>query len=124
MGIVVDYLSNIGLEVVRDHIKDSAMESAARDRLRSYLTRQHKINEVCTREEEIDFERLANYIQEELIEDVKVRFFGKSEERARARQTILSKATSYAQAKTNLSKKRVQKMVEDSRLDGKLSSRV
>ena len=114
MGIVVDYLSNIGLDVVRDRIKDSAMESAARDRLRDYLARQKRINEVCTREEELDFERLASYIQEELIEDVKVRLFGESEERARARQTILSKATSYAQAKTNLSKKRVQKMIEDS----------
>ncbi len=95
MGIVVDYLSNIGLDVVRDRIKDSAMESAARDRLRDYLARQKRINEVCTREEELDFERLASYIQEELIEDVKVRLFGESEERARARQTILSKATSY-----------------------------
>jgi hypothetical protein len=114
MGIVVDYLSNIGLDVVRDRITNSAIESAARDRLRDYLTRQKKTNEVCTREEEIDFERLANYVQEELIEDVKVRLFGEPEERARARQTILRKATSYAQAKTNFSKKRVQKMVEDS----------
>ena len=114
MRIVVDYLSNIGLDIVKDRIKDSAMESAARDRLRDYLVRQRRINEVCTREEEIDFERLANYIQEELIEDVKVRLFGESEERARARQTILSKATSYAQSKTNLSKKRVRKIVEDS----------
>lgn len=114
MEIVVDYLSNIGLEVVRDRIKNSAMESAARNRLRDYLARQKKINEVCTREEEIDFERLANYIQEELIEDVKVRLFGESEERARARQAIISKAVSYAQANTNLSRKRVRKMVEDS----------
>ncbi len=67
MGIVVDYLSNIGLDVDRDRITNSAIESAARDRLRDYLTRQKKTNEVCTREEEIDFERLANYIQEELI---------------------------------------------------------
>ena len=114
MGIVVEYLGNIGLEVVRDRIKDSAMETAARDRLRGYLARQSKINEVCTREEEIDFERLANYIQEELIEDVKVRLFGEPEERARSRDTILSKAISYAQSKTNLSKKRAQKIVEDS----------
>ena len=114
MGIVVDYLSNIGLEVVRDRIKDSAMETAARDRLRDYLARQKRINEVCTREEEIDFEGLAKYILEDLIEDVKIRLFGGLAERARARDTILKKAISYAQSKTNLSKKRAQKIVEDS----------
>ena len=82
MEIIVDYLSNIGLDVVRDRIKSTAMEFAVRDRLRDYLTRQNEINEVCSREEEIDFEGLANYIQEELIEDVKIRLFGESEERA------------------------------------------
>lgn len=114
MEIIVDYLSNIGLDVVRDRIKSTAMESAVRDRLRDYLTRQNEINEVCTREEEIDFEGLANYIQEELIEDVKIRLFGESEERAVARETIIRKAISYAQSKTKLSKKRAQRIVEDS----------
>ena len=114
MGIVVDYLSNIGLEVVRDRIKDSAMESAARDRLRDYLARQKRINEVCTREEEIDFEGLAKYILEDLIEDVKIRLFGGIAERARARNAILKKAISYAQSNTNLSNKRVQKIVKES----------
>lgn len=114
MGIVVDYLSNIGLEVVRDRIKDSAMETAARNRLREYLARQNKINKVCTREEEIDFEGLAKYILEDLIEDVKIRLFGGIAERARARDTILKKAISYAQSNTNLSNKRVQKIVKES----------
>lgn len=114
MSIVVEYLGNIGLEVVRDRIKDSAMETAARDRLRDYLARQKRINEVCTREEEIDFEGLAKYILEDLIEDVKIRLFGGIAERARARNAILKKAISYAQSNTNLSNKRVQKIVKES----------
>lgn len=45
---------------------------------------------------------------------MKIRLFGGLAERARARDTILKKAISYAQSKTNLSKKRAQKIVEDS----------
>ena len=114
MGIVVDYLCNIGFDVVKDRIMDSNKTVAVYDRLEDYLERQREVNEICSRDEEIDFEGLAKYIREELIEDVKLRLFGKTEERAKARDTILRKATLYAQSQTNLSEKRAQKMVEDS----------
>lgn len=114
MNMIIDYLCDIGLDVVKDRIKDSSMEAAARDRLKKYLERQKKVNEVCTREEEIDFEGLAKYIQEEMIEDVKLRLLGETEDRASAHLSIQQKAAVYAQSKTNLSKKRVQKMINDS----------
>lgn len=113
MGIVVDYLGNIGLDVVKDRLTDSADEAVARERLKKYLERQKKINYFCSKNEEIDFEGLAIYIQDNLIEDFKKRIFGAKRERKEARKTILEKATVFAQANTKLSAKRAQRMVEE-----------
>lgn len=112
MSILLEYITEIGLDAVKDKIKDASMEAAARTRLTEYLEKQHKLNFNCTQEEEIDFEGLANYIRQELIEDVKVRLFASSkEERDNAHKTIIAKAKNYAQSKTRISEQRSTMMV-------------
>ena len=68
----------------------------------------------CTVDEEVDFQALAEHIRSELIEDAELRFFGSTDERRTARDTILSKTRQYARANTSLAESRAIKMVDTS----------
>lgn len=114
MSLIIDCIENIGFDVVKGKIKSVDEEKAIRTRLKSFLERQARINEVCSRDEEIDFEGLANYIQDSMIEDVQDRLFGDKETRARARTAIRGKAVAYSRANTRLSAQRAIQMAETS----------
>lgn len=112
VSILLGYIVEIGLDVVKDKIKDFSMETAARTRLTEYLEKQQKLNFNCTKEEEIDFEGLADYIRHNLIEDVRQRLFASSKaERDSAYKTIIAKARDYAQSRTKISEHRAVLMV-------------
>ena len=111
MGVFVEFVANIGLAAVKDKLNDAVAEKCARDRLLSYLTQQNSLNFSVSLDEEIDFGGLAEYITEELIDDVKKRFWGNRKERGQAREQILQKACSYASANTSLSRERTIKIV-------------
>lgn len=104
IGVIAD----IGIDVAKEHFKNKRLEAKAKERLSEYLTRQEKYNFDCSLEEEIDFEGLAEYIHNDLIDDVKIRLFGRKQERGIAREAIADKAACYAQAKTKLSKDRAK----------------
>lgn len=114
MGVIKDALLDIGVEIIKNRYKDFKLRKAMEDRLEQYLDRQQKLNRVCTFDEEIDFQALAEYIRSELIEDAELRFFGSTDERRTARDTILSKTKQYARANTSLAESRAVKMVDTS----------
>lgn len=109
-----EYIANIGLDAIKDKIKDPIMEIAVKKRLDEFLEKQEKLNFNCSLEEEVDFESLANYIRNDLIEDVKIRFFGDKEARGIAYHNIVSKSIQYAKSKTKISEDRAKKMVNSS----------
>lgn len=100
-------------DTVTSKIKSAAEQQKINEKLEAYLSRKLKDNWFCTREEEIDFEGLANYIREDLLADVEIRLFGEKQERKLARKRILEKAAIYASAKTKLSTARAQRMAND-----------
>ena len=104
LGIIAD----IGLDAAKGRYKSTRDEIQARAKLTDYLARQQKYNFDCSLEEEIDFEGLAEYIRNDLMDDVKNRLFGTKKERGIARQAISDKAAYYAQAKSGLSKERAR----------------
>lgn len=108
MTAVLGHIAKIGLDATKDRLKGKYDENAARAKLVDYIQRQREYNFDCRREEEIDFEGLAEYIQRDLIEDVKIRLFGNPRERGIARQTISDKAAYYAKARTKLSENRAR----------------
>lgn len=114
MGKIKDELFDTGVEIIKNRYKDYKLCRSMEERLEQYLDRQQKLNQVCTVDEEIDFQRLAEYIRSELIEDAKQRFFGNTEERRTARNTILSKTRQYARANTSLAENRAIKMMDAS----------
>ena len=105
---VVGAVADIGIDAAKEHFKNKRLEAKAKEKLAEYLTRQKKYNFDCSLEEEIDFEGLAKYIHNDLMDDVKIRLFGKKQERKIARDTIAEKAAYYAQAETKLSKERAR----------------
>ena len=105
---VIGVIADIGIDVAKEHFENKRLEAKAKEKLSEYLTRQEKYNFDCSLEEEIDFEGLAEYIHNDLIDDVKIRLFGRKQERRIAREAIADKAACYAQAKTKLSKERAK----------------
>lgn len=114
MTTISSRIVDIGLSVVKEKITKKQEETELRNRLNDFLIRQHKYNLVCTVEEEIDFQGVAEYICGDLLEEVKMRLFGNAIQRRRARQSIMDKAAFYAQAKTRLSDKRARQLASDS----------
>lgn len=121
MGIVSEQICPKGFDIIWElctnaissKIKNAAERQMINEKLENYLSRKLKDNWFCTQEEEIDFEGLANYIRGDLLEDVEVRLFGEQQEREFARKKILEKVVIYANAKTNLSASRAQRMAND-----------
>ena len=105
---VIGVIANIGIDVAKERFKNKRLEAKVKEKLSEYLIRQKKYNFDCSLEEEIDFEGLAEYIHNDLMDDVKIRLFGRKQERRIAREAIADKAACYAQAKTKLSKERAK----------------
>lgn len=103
---VIDYVVSLGLEAVKDKIQTKHESRQVCDRLEAFILRQKKINWNCTREEEIDFGGLIEYIRTNFLEDVQMRLFGNKKERGIARNTIINSAISYSQTHTTLSRER------------------
>lgn len=103
---VIDYVVSLGLEAVKDKIQSKHESKQVRDRLKDFILKQKKINWNCTSKEEIDFGGLIVYIQTNFLEDIQMRLFGNRKERGIARNTIISRAISYSQAHTTLSRER------------------
>ena len=114
MGIIIDFVTNIGLDIIKNQINDSIEKKQAENRLTDYLSRQRKLNYDITKDEEIDFEALANYIKTKLIDDITDLFIAKGSERGDIRKKIINNSIQYANAHTSLSSKRVQKIVSSS----------
>ena len=102
LSFLSGHLIDIGLEVSRDKIKDVIQEKQARERITNFIERQTKYNFSCSVEEEIDFGALAEYMQGDLIDDLRLRLRGTAAERTAAHITITSKVKNFAKARTQL----------------------
>ena len=85
---VIGVIANIGIDVAKERFKNKRLEAKAKEKLSEYLIRQKKYNFDCSLEEEIDFEGLAEYIHNDLMDDVKIRLFGRKQEHRIAREAI------------------------------------
>lgn len=103
-----EYAAGIGLDVAKEHAHDKLDEKKLRTELIDYIERQRKYNEMCAMAEEIDFQGLMEYIQNDLLKQAGVRIFDPNSKRRRqARQEIIDAAVAYSNANTNESKYRV-----------------
>lgn len=105
---ISEYIASLGLEAGKNWIKNKFNEKKLSADLKSYIEKQQKYNELCTLKEEIDFQGLIDYIQENLLEDAGTRFLDPNQKkRKRAREDIIAAAVEYSKAETSDAKKRV-----------------
>ena len=111
MDKLFDIAMDLGLAAIKDKAKSAIQEQQAKTRLSDYLSRQRKLNDQIPIEEEIDFGGLEEYILNDLMDDIKKRFWGTTIERDLARKTILNKVSTFAVTHTKLSEKRACKII-------------
>lgn len=109
---ITNYIAEIGFGAIKNKVLSIKQQQAIKSRIKDYVELQKEININCTLEEELDFAGLADYIKKDLLKDVQVLLFGRQNERANAKMTIINKAVSRAQSKTNLTRARAQKIIE------------
>ena len=112
---VADYLTNLGLEAGKKHLCDKVNEKKLHNSLRKYIERHRKYNDLCSFAEEIDFQGLVKYINNQLLDDVEKRIFNPSvEERKIARQNIVDCAVAFSKANTTEARLRVGRLISTS----------
>ena len=113
--ILLDKLTDIGLEVGKSQINKKLNEQLLRNKLKKYISEQKKLNGLYSMKEEFDFEGLLNYILNHLITDVQTRVFSiNTVERGRARKEVIDKAIKFSKANTKESINNVKKIVATS----------
>ena len=111
--MIKEYIIQMVMDhIVKDKILPAREEKLLRDKLEVYLEEQIKINELCLRNEEIDFDGLANYIRKDLFDDIDKYLVANWRKRDSIKAAIVSKAVSYAQANTSMSRKHAVEFTE------------
>lgn len=112
VSTISDCIASIALNAVNKHTDSFTDELLLKSSLKEYIESQRKYNELVSLGEEIDFQGLAEYIENNLMSDVDTWLYGKStKERASARSTIIAKATCAANADSDEAKSRAIKSV-------------
>ena len=114
--MIADYLLeellNIGVGVAKSKTNEKIDEHKLKKDLEDYILSKKKYFDLCSIDEEFDFEGLLDYVSNNLIEDMKIRVFSKSrKEREKARNTIINKGLQFSQANTKESNAKVTKLV-------------
>lgn len=105
---VAEYVAGLGLDAMKERVHDKLDEQKLRAELVNYIECQREYNEMCTIAEEIDFQGLVEYIQNNLLEQAGVRIFdSNSKKRGQARKEIVDAAVECSNADTKEAKCRV-----------------
>ena len=114
--MIADYLLeellNIGVGVAKSKTNEKIDEHKLKKDLEDYILSKKKYFDLCSIDEEFDFEGLLDYVSNNLIEDMMIRVFSISRnERDNARNTIINNGLQFSQANTKESKAKVTKLV-------------
>ncbi|WP_022757489.1 hypothetical protein [Butyrivibrio fibrisolvens] len=113
MGIK-DYLTDIGVEIVKEKINGEIEERQVRKRISSFVESEYVKNISVTKAEELDAQGLFKYLQSSFIEEVKVRLTeSNAKRRGEMHDLIMHKAADYAKANTRLSEQRAKRITSD-----------
>lgn len=109
---VAEYLADLGLDVGKKHINRKLDERKLHKSLMKYIEQHRRYNEMCSLAEEIDFQGLMKYIDEKLLDDVVERVFSPTtEQRTRARESIIDRAIAFSKANTDEARRRVSRLI-------------
>lgn len=108
-----EYLVELGLNAAKNKGVEAIKQHKIKKALEDYFQRKFRDNYNCTKEEEIDFGGLIEYVSTTFKSNVEKRFFGTKIERGLAHKTIINKSIVYAKSNTKLSEKMVRKVMSE-----------
>jgi len=107
-----DYIATLGLDVFKEKFQKPLDEKKLKKEIKTYIESQRKYNDICSLNEEIDFQSLFEYVTNNLFDTVMIRLFDpNSKKRGQARTDIISAAISQANATTPEAKKSISKYI-------------
>ncbi len=111
--MIKDYFFNWCLDFIKDRLKDKVKLGKVKSNLSKYIDDCLKDNELCTVEEEFDFQGLCDYLKDSCLDEVKKYICSNGERRKRIREDIVAKAIEYSNAKMKVSVQRVEKITNN-----------
>ena len=114
MDIVVEYLSNLGLDIIKRQYHQRVDEKKLKQAIEDYIVQQHKYNDLCSISEEIDWQSLINYMSNNLVDIAVSRVFDPNKRsREKARHEIINRVVAVANVESEDSKRLVAKFTCD-----------
>ena len=111
---IAECIADLGVSIGKEHFKSKVDVHKLHNSLMLYIEKQREYNNMCSLAEEIDFQGLIEYIDNNLLTDVSSRVFStKKEERTRARYNIIEKAISYSDANKDEARKKIARIVSN-----------
>lgn len=111
---VAEFIASIVVEAAKKNFSKRIDEHKLREDIKQYVEKKHRLNELSTLAEEIDFQGLAEYVSNDLIDEVTIRTFSvRKKEREKAREEIIGRAVQHSHANTDSKKKRVASFISD-----------
>jgi len=109
---VKEWLTELALNAGKNLFSTKLDEKKLKLTFSDYLNGQQKYNEICALAEEIDFQGLVEYIEQNLSEAPNNQLFSPSRKsRNQARNDMIAAAVEYSGAKTNQAKSRVENII-------------
>lgn len=107
-----DSIVELGLDIGKTGIKKKIDQHKLKKALHKYIKNQSELIAADSKNTEIDYQGLVDYIRNHLIDQVSIRVFSpKSKERGKAREEIVKQAILFANAKEIETKNRISKFV-------------
>jgi hypothetical protein len=109
---LVDYIVEFGLNFGHEKLKDIKEEKEIHKLLQDFIERQDRINTYSLLAEEIDFQGLCDYVNNNLVKDFENYIFAVNyKDRESAKESIIKRALHYAHAVNGPAKRKVMKLV-------------
>ncbi len=112
LGNICDFICEIGLESLTNKIQNAKNTNEIKGQLQDFIEKKQELFENASRDEEIDFQGIAEYISKQLPDEIDKYIYGTSEsQRQVVANTIVVKAIDYAKTDTSQGKRYVENLI-------------
>ena len=112
---LISYLAESGMDAESEKVRNLMKRKQMQTNLQEYIEKHEKWNEVSSLAEEIDFEKLQDYMKKEFPEKIDKGFFAlKESERTLWRESLIEQICSYMEVETKEARERIKRIICDS----------
>ena len=109
---LISYLAESGMDAESEKVRNLIKRKQMQTNLQEYIEKHEKWNEVSSLAEEIDFEKLQDYMKKEFPEKIDKGFFAlKESERTLWRESLIEQICSYMEVETKEARERIKRII-------------